>query len=394
MGPLYEAPANSQPGTHLLAIGVGSYPHLLGGNAALANRPLGLKQLESPPVSLKAVLDWFLGPTLWVGSPGFVNPAAPVASVDALLSSPAPLTIDTPAGARAVGPATLDAIQGAFDAWLDRLKSHADNIGVFYFCGHGVMVSEHFLLAQDFGESSGRPWKKAFDISTTIRAVQREVPGAVYYFVDACREISRDVAVTIGGYPDALLTLDLGKRVVGKSVTAIYATGEGARAFAPPGGQLSRFTSALVCVLSGYCGIKAPGATYWTVDGESIAWAVRRLFEFEEMDASGKANDAQVITQHTDGCSVPLLRLPAAPKVKVRLDVSPSKRRALYELYLRSAKGTRIAQTMLNQVFITEVPRGFYEIGAQDPTGTLAPVLREDEELIPPMYPFTFEVQQ
>jgi hypothetical protein len=391
---LYDAAVDGQPGTHVLAIGVGSYPYLLGGSKRLANKPLGLKQLQSPPVSLKAVLDWFLAPVFVQGSAGFVNPTAPVVSVEALVSAHDTFMVDTPAGALAVEAATRQNIQDAFEAWLQRLKSHPDNIGVFYFCGHGVMVSDYYLLAEDFGRSNMQPWAQAFDISTTIRAVERQVPGSVFYFLDACREIARDVAMTLGADPSALLFADLNNKVVCKSVTAIYATGEGELAFAPQGGQVSRFTSALLCAMSGYCGIKAPGAATWNVDGESIATAVRQLLEFEALNSSGKtAAGKQVSEQSVRGSSVPLLRLTTAPKVKVWLDLSPSQRRALYELYLQSAKGGRVAQTLMDQVFRIEVPRGFYEVGAHDPAGALPSVVHPEEELVPPMYTLTLQSQ-
>jgi hypothetical protein len=318
---LHSDNAASKPGTHLLAIGVGSYPYLLGGTGKLTNKPLGLKQLQSPPLSLRAVLDWFLVP----GPGGLVNSAAPLASVEALASAATPFAINTPVGRLTVDPATRENIQEAFEAWLQRLKGHPDNIGVFYFCGHGMMVSDHYLLAEDFGRSNARPWAQAFDISTTIRAVEREVAGSVFYFIDACREIARDVAMTLGADPNALLFADLTKKVVRRSVTAIYATGEGELAFAPQGGQVSRFTSALLCALSGYCGIKSPGMPTWNVDGESIAAAVRQLLEFEGSDSSGKATvSKQVSEQSIHGTSVPLLRLTTVPNVKVWLDLLPS----------------------------------------------------------------------
>lgn len=387
---LYDAQVAGQAGTHVLAVGVGNYPHLLGGSKKLANKPLGLKQLSSPPVSVKAFVDWFLAPVLAPGVVGFVNASAPLASVEALASSTAAVAIGTPAGAMALDPATQDNIQSAFESWLDRLRSHADNVGVFYFCGHGFMASEHYLLAEDFGRSNAQPWSQAFDISTTIRAVEREVPN-VYYFIDACREIARDVAMTLGADPNALQAVDLNKKVIRRSVTAIYATGEGELAFAPPG-EVSRFTQALLCAMSGYAGIKAPGAATWNVDGESIAGAVRKLLEYDELETTGKPGSGkQVSEQSVQGSSVPLLRLAAAPKVKVRLDLTPAQRRALYEIYLLSAKGDRVMQTKLDQVFKIEVARGFYEVGAQDPAGALAPVQLAGEELEPPSYTLTLE---
>lgn len=391
---LHDTGLPAQAGTHVLAIGVGSYPHLLGGSKKLANKPLGLKQLQSPPVSVKKLLDWFLAPVLVPGAAGFSNAAAPLASVEALASSAPGTTIDTPGGAVALDAATRQNVQDAFEAWLDRVKAHQDNVGVFYFCGHGLMASEHYLLAEDFGRSNAQPWAQAFDVSTTIRAVEREVPGTVYYFIDACREIARDVAMTLGADPNALVAVDLNKKVVRKSVTAIYATGEGELAFAPQGGEVSRFTSALLCAMSGYCGIKPPGAATWNVDGEGIAAAVRQLLEFDALDIKGKAGAGkQVSEQAIQGSPVPLLRLASAPKVKVWLDLTPSQRRALYELYLVSANGNRVAQTLLDQVFRIEVPRGFYEVGAHDPAGALPAVVHAEEELVPPMYSLTLQSQ-
>lgn len=391
---LHDTGLPAQAGTHVLAIGVGSYPHLLGGSKTLANKPLGLKQLQSPPVSVKKLLDWFLAPILAPGAAGFSNATAPLASVEALASSSPATTIDTPGGAVALDAATRQNVQYAFEAWLDRAKAHPDNVGVFYFCGHGLMASEHYLLTEDFGRSNAQPWAAAFDISTTIRAVEREVPGAIYYFIDACREIARDVAMTLGAAPNALVAVDLNKKVVRKSVTAIYATGEGELAFAPLGGAVSRFTSALLCAMSGYCGIKPPGGATWNVDGEGIAAAVRQLLEFDALKIKGKAGTGkQVSEQAVQGSPVPLLRLTSAPKVKVWLDLMPSQRRAYYELYLVSANGNRVAQTLLDQVFQVEVPRGFYEVGAHDPVGALPPVVHAEEELVPPMYSLTLQSQ-
>lgn len=378
-----------QPGTHVLVIGVGSYPYLLGGSKKLTSKPMGLRQLQSPPVSAKALIDWLLAPA---GTPGFANPQAPLASVAALASSAVPVVVNTPDGDLTLEAASRENMQAAFEEWLDRLKGHADNVGVFYFCGHGLMVADHYLLAEDFGRSNAQPWAQAFDISTTMRAVEREVSGAVYFFIDACREISRDLAMTLGADPIALMQVDLTKKVSRKHVTAIFATGEGELAFAPQGGEVSRFTAALLCALSGYCGIKASGTATWNVDGESTASAVRQLLEYDALEKAGQhGSGKQVSEQMIQGPSVPLLKISTAPKVKVWLDLTPTQRRSLYELYLLSAKGDRVAQQLLNQVFKVELPRGFYEVGARDPAGALPHVIHAEEELIPPMYVLTLQ---
>ena len=375
----------------MLAIGVGRYPHLLDGDGKPAEDMFGLGQLESPPVSLKALLDWVLIPP--GGGAGFSNPMAPLASVEALCSAEAPVGINTPAlGAIELNPATRDDIQEAFEAWLARMKSHEDNIGIFYFCGHGVMVADHYLMAEDFGRTL-QPWLKALNITLTIRAIEREIAGTVFFFIDACRNIPRALAQKLGATPLPLVDVDLKKDVSRKHVTAIYATGEGQLAFAPPGGEISRFTAALLCALSGYCGVKNPGEQTWNVDGDNMATAIRKLLEHNEPDLTGKAGkETQVSDQAILGPLVPLQRITVSPKVMVRLDLAPKNRRALYELYL--AKGAkRVAQQLVDQVFRVDLPRGMYEVGALDPQGALPHVFHEDEDLVPPMYTLTLKSQ-
>jgi hypothetical protein len=382
--------ANQVPGTHVLAIGVGSYPYLLDGSKRLANKPLGLKQLLSPPASLAHFLRWCFDPGA-PRLPGMVNLSSPLATVAALASAPQPFVASTPAGPCALEAATRQNIQDAFEAWVERLRSHPDNIGVFYFCGHGILVADHYLLAEDFGRSNGQPFQHAFDISTTVLGVEREVPASTFYFIDACREVSRDLAMTRGATPGALWPADLSKKVVGKSSAQIYAAGDGELAFAAPGGKVSRFTDALVHAMSGHCGTKVPGSATWNVTGENIAKAIVEWMDYASRQAGASQARKQVGSQRLSGCQPPLLTLTAAPRVQVLLDLTPAQRRALYEICLVPLKGNRAVQKKLDQVFEVELPRGLYDVGALDPAGALPTVLHRDEELAPPLYVFTLE---
>jgi len=75
----------ANPGTHVLIIGIGEYPHLIRGeneNTAIAE---GMEQLDAPPISARAVAKWFLD--------NFENPERPLASlamVFTLIRSPLP----------------------------------------------------------------------------------------------------------------------------------------------------------------------------------------------------------------------------------------------------------------------------------------------------------------
>ena len=295
MKPVYESAAPG-PGTHALVIGVGNYPHLIDGSDSLANKPLGLRQLTSPPVSAAALTNWFLGPVMGRAGPGFTNSAAPLASLHVLISAVPPVRISAPNGDEEAQPATIQNIHDAFDDWFKRLTSDDANVGVFYFCGHGVMVDTHYLLAQDFGKSAARPWEAAFDVTLTCRAVQREVKGAVYFLIDACRETSRDVALTLGGAPQALKTVDLTKKSNEPGTSIIWATGEGRLAFADKKDAVSRYTDALLTALSGYCGVKVAGSANWSVDGEVLATAVRRLLDLAQQDSARRQVTEQLIS--------------------------------------------------------------------------------------------------
>jgi len=386
MSLVFDAGRGADPSTHVLAIGVGRYPYLLGGDKKLAAKPLGLKQLESPPISLKALVNWFLAPATVPGNAGFTNTLAPLGTLRALASARDAVVVDTPKGAVTLDPATKDNIDSAFAAWLDEVKRNDANIGVFYFCGHGMMVSDHYLLAEDFGSSNLLAWSKAFDVSSTIRGVEREVGGALYVFIDACREVSRDLALSAGANPMALIQADLGKKLARKSLAHISATGEGQLAFAPSGGQVSRFTKALLRALSGYAGIRSAGRPAWEVDGETLGSAARQLLEYEwEKDPNQRASAPQVCEQVIQGCSVPLIQLNAPPRVAVEINYVPETMRAQYRIYVRSML-TEIVQTNENKCLEGEVPMGVYTVGAIDPAGALQADERQDEELRPPRY--------
>jgi hypothetical protein len=387
---VFDSELGDKPGTHVLAIGIGRYPHLLGGDKRLTAKPMGLKQLESPPVSVKALTDWFLASLHAPENPGFINATVPLGSLRVLASATHTVTIDAPHGQVNLEPATKSNIDDAFTAWLDAVKCNDANIGVFYFCGHGVMVSNHYLLAEDFG-ATAQAWSRAFDISATLRAVEREVKGTLYFFIDACREISRDLASSVGANPMALIPADLTKPVSRKSSVCISAAGEGQRAFAPRGGQVSQFTQALLRSASGFAGVRTAGHPAWEVDGETLATAIRIIL-MHRWESTGSAIDAlQLCEQKIAGESVPLLRRPQPPKVEVEINYLPESLRMNYELYLHPQRYSqsppqRIAQTRQDRCLAAEVPMGIYTVGAIDPDGRLPADIRPDEDLRPPHY--------
>src|SRR5262249_40534830 len=133
-------------GTHVLVIGVGHYAYAKNGASHIDGTVAeDLTQLTSPPRSAFAVADWFIE--------SFRQPAKPLASLSMLISDTSP-TVYKPkpqAGVTNIAPSTGGApnhyvppladfasVRAAAFAWSERLKTSSANMGVFYFCGHGI----------------------------------------------------------------------------------------------------------------------------------------------------------------------------------------------------------------------------------------------------------------
>ena len=282
------------PGTHVLIIGVGGYPHLQGGDPEKRlDNTMGLKQLSPPAVSAQALAEWFVGRQADAdGCLGFCNPTAPLASIEMLVSppwqpkdkaQPHRCALDSDS-AIPVDGATRDQISACYATWLGRVNGNPDNIGVFYFCGHGITGRNDYVLPEDFGHTPLNAWPDAIDIVTTARAARRTVPGALYFFVDACRQNKREPSYE-GAQPPSLEPVRFEKPVQCFSRLMLWATGEGQEAHGATG-KPSRFVSALIQALSGLYGEPAPEGGRWIVTGDALAKLTEQIIrdENDELD--------------------------------------------------------------------------------------------------------------
>lgn len=174
---------SDQPATHAIVIGVGDYPHLIGGSGTRTDSHDGMKQLTSPPVSARAFANWLLHE--------FHNPDAPLGSVQLLLSEQVPRLFDLPGGTQAdIGLANLDNIKKAVTAWRRRADLHLDNMTIFYFCGHGISEGNSMvLLPSDFG-SEDNAFAHSIDFLNVYNAMEQYQAQKQVFFVDACRASS------------------------------------------------------------------------------------------------------------------------------------------------------------------------------------------------------------
>ncbi|MGW7368676.1 caspase family protein [Streptomyces sp. NPDC054841] len=234
------------PGTHALVIGVGTYPHLAGGEKPVAD-PDGMRQLSSPPVSARAFATWLRA--------DYHHPRKPLASLALLLSeeTPAPFTDPETGTDHAVAFAGIANIVEAVKEWKGRGESHEDNRLVFYFCGHGVSQGDDMsLLAADVFADEDNPLGGALDFKNLMNGLKNCRAGQQVFFVDACRA-SSDVLIEQSGGFAGLVPLRPGSRPANlprRLHVPYYATLAGDRSHARPG-QVSLFTQALLKGLGG-----------------------------------------------------------------------------------------------------------------------------------------------
>lgn len=255
------------PQTHAFIIGVGAYRHLSGGKSSRLVIPdYGLQQLTSPPLSARAFVDWLLSE--------YHHPEAPLGSVELLLSEEVSTPCQLPGGrCVSVQPATMAAINRAFKVWFDRCQQHSDNIAIFYFCGHGVMIQgDQILLAEDFGASPFQPFANAINFDSFRRGMAQCQIRAQYFFVDACS----DIPIPGLNIERACANPLIQPRWTDHDAVALVlkASPYGQSAYGQPG-QVSLFTQALLRSLQGLACVHEAGE--WVVTTYSLESVVTKV---------------------------------------------------------------------------------------------------------------------
>ncbi|MFM0557585.1 P-loop NTPase fold protein [Paraburkholderia sediminicola] len=258
-------------GTHVLAIGIGEYPHLVGGVGNPTSALPGLGQIPTAAAGALAIATWFTGGD--VGK-GFNNPTSPLASVALLVSPPSVFT--SPTGITvSCDTATSDRITSAFSEWLSRLQLNENNVGVLYYCGHGVLLKNDTIIPSDFGKNGNLPWSDAFDIGDTITAVRRLIAGPLYFFLDMCRE---NVPVDGNHSPKPLLPLGMPLHKKEGHMLVLQGSNPGGLAFARSN-DLPVFTAALLSALAGAACVRQDGASLPAVTSRSLSEAMPLLMQ-------------------------------------------------------------------------------------------------------------------
>lgn len=290
---VYDAglPTN-QPQAHALIIGVGMYPYLRDGSGPVWAGNGGMGQLSSPPHSARALAQFLCENWTAYTQAQPIEPTThtPLGSVTLLLSeqSAAPFTFNPPGQAPQTvsecTAATFRNISTAFDRWHDRLHELQENIGIFYFCGHGLAKGDLALLPEDFAASSKRPYETAININQTHLGMKRCQARTQLYFLDVCRKVTTEALQNQSFGGRGLLEVDL-TQVEQRNAPIFYATEYGNEAFGREN-QVSRFTNALLQTLQG-AGATLASGNRWQLSTSSIGPCIHRILSQENLSLMG-----------------------------------------------------------------------------------------------------------
>jgi hypothetical protein len=387
MTQLRYAPSDATPGTHVLIIGVGYYQHLRGG--AAPRHHLGLSVLESPPESALQIARWFAGQT--PSGAGMYNPKAPLKTMNILIAAREPARFEHNGVSQEIERPTHENVTRAFDSWLAEVEKHPENVGVIYFCGHGIMGSgpEHILLLDDHGSDTKRPFNTgSFDITSTLRALSRTVECPLFIFIDACRTYEHTLGSKIGSLPHPLLGDGASSANINLGTLVFESADENTQAFGQVDG-ISLFTKALLQALEGFCGTWHAEQEAWQINSSALVHSVPKLLELISKE---RGYPMQSCSSHPSGkVDISLHQTSQTPKVKVEIELTPESQRAIrgFEICnLSESDEPKIIGGLVSDIWRTEAPKGVYSIHID----STPPIERKKQYLDPPHYYLPVEI--
>ena len=368
-------------GVHAVVIGVGHYKHLPGG--ADENTSIGMvnmEQLSSPPHSARHVADWLF--ETWVD-----DAHLPLRSVRMLMSEEGGLAeyAHPLVPRRKVDDAVMDNIEGTLRDWSADGARNADNMMVFYFCGHGVATAvDHPLMASDSGKYEDNLFRHALNFSEFRAGMQHHAAQKQLFLVDACRV----------GSPDLVRNTSRGLSVIDRRneipdqfprQPTLKSTLQGAEAFGL-GDNPSPFAQALPKVFTGGAWRRVAGG--WEVCASELANAIDARMR-EVLIPLGFPEPPEV---EAISLTMTLKKVEGIPMVPV--EVSCSDPNVTARATFRCSVGNTVidSRDVPEQTnWFIELPRDMYDF-VGDFDGANPANLTVNEYVTPPYFPCQFEV--
>lgn len=368
------------PATHALVIGVGSYPHLIGGTGTLSPENAGMGQLSSPPHSARAFADWLLK--------DYNNPSKPLASLEMLISDSTTQNYSLPTGeVKQIQKATMANVVTAVNNWFNRGDQNQDNLLIFYFCGHGMARGfMTALLLEDFGETSHSPLRQALDFDGFHLGMDKCKARQQCYFIDACRVASSTLIESFNYAGDPIIQPSARLSRIGNRYAPVYySTIAGSQAFGQPNAP-SIFTQALLSALNG------PGSNDvygdWRVDTDTLNRGIdflleRKIAAFGSIDQVCTVGNLSRFTLHY---------LNKLPKALVEVSCIPEQANPYAKLSCRNGTQTVERNNPDSSPWDVMLEAGNYDFRATFDT----PLYRDNSKsdyVRPPFKPVKIEVQ-
>lgn len=366
MTTILDNPYVGTPQTHVFIVGIGTYHYLPGGNHHRHNY-VGpdLDQLTSPPVSARAFADWFLSE--------FNNPTNALGIVELLLSESQsqPQSYKSPKNKDFnIEIAEINNIKAAFDRWVMRCNENPDNIAIFYFCGHGVMIQgDHILLAADCYQSPVRLYENAINFDKTYLGMASCRAKVQCFFIDSCRQQLIGQLQPQDAGAAVLITprLDLQNK---RDAPILNASIINASAYGLPN-QVSRFTKAL---LQGFNGLGSiPNGSRWIVTTIDLASAVNKIITRLNIIDGGLPQQSTIAGDSWGISPIHVLKSP--PKIPVVIELDPSQTMQEVDISLNSLMDPTIQyfhssrSPTANCLELLEVIAGAYRLVGDFPSG-------------------------
>ncbi|MEW7848454.1 caspase family protein [Massilia aurea] len=344
---------SEHPGTHVLIVGVGSYPTFPG--YVPGQNTMG--QIDSAEIGAQSVANWF--------AQKFHNPSKPLASLRLLLSNDHGNQWESAEGVQQVDAATSDNFLDAYDAWIADADAQPGSTLVLYFAGHGIgSWADHSLICENYNAAPKRRMEGAVDYNNVLYAIANKSKSShVWIFIDSCRV--SEIAQAING--DYGRKVDDGTGPIGKiggpKISTFFATSPGGEAHGNAGAP-SFFAEAVVKAFESNAFDRRNGrdwACFTDVAFRAISKQLERIYVREDFDLATRPVPYQ---WNADSDSF-LHCLPAErlPTMMVEISCDPDSDNATHTIFWKQGVQETLQQPS-GQVWRTELTPGYYSFGA------------------------------
>ncbi len=377
--------------THALVIGVGQYADA------------GIRALTTSVYGAWAFADWMLT--------RFHHLDRPLGSLELLLSPTTEMGDWQPSSAAAaqlglangataeslaVEEATFANIQAAFQRWLKRAGTHANNAAFCYFAGHGLWKGVPFLLPKDAQlASSTKGFDNLIDIQQTQQNMFNTQPSVQCFFIDACQELTSTLLQNIADNPGKPLHSPTTGGIVAER-TAYRYTGSraGQRAYGPAD-QAPFFTQELLACLERRGAAFANRGNTWSVTADSLRTALTAASGWRsEME---QRNDIRFSTSADSTGIDPMVELchiQGNLEIFVKIGCLPPDMIGQGKLYVGLDGQPHFRAKPLATEWYTTVTQGTCLAGIDFDPGTPFASISKSFTPTPPFYPVSLEIHQ